>query len=405
MLSARNRGKTYRVEGVCNKRYVRLALGTRDRSAAIRCVSQIELALVEGKNSPRWSELEKYLPAATFQFFANVTGWQRVVEAPAPTWAELYRDFSTRFERQVLQGERSSATWTRYRSTCESFAAFLLDRQISKLGDITRRVIEDFKVWKLAQIRSKKFARQGQGLRLDIAILHGVFAFAMDMEDLNVIKNPVLMEGTPGRKPGGGAEPFTADDLSLLRRHAGLDLLAFLLLRYTGLRGFDAVDLRWSEIDLKDRMLSRVTHKRGKPVWIPISAELLFALETEHARRSPVPDEHVLLNPETEAPMTRPGLYRRIQSLGRRASVAKAHPHRFRDTLAVDLLLKGATAYDVAKTLGDTVAVVEMYYAPYVKELRERTRRIMESPEGIERLAEPDCTIFAQQTPPKEHLQ
>jgi hypothetical protein len=58
------------------------------------------------------------------------------------------------------------------------------------------------------------------------------------------------------------------------------------------------------------------------------------------------------------------------------------------------MLLKGATAYDVAKTLGDTVPVVEEHYAPYVKELRERTRRIMESPDGIEKPAA-DSTVFA----------
>ncbi len=90
--------------------------------------------------------------------------------------------------------------------------------------------------------------------------------------------------------------------------------------------------------------------------------------------------------------------------MGERAGVVRAHPHRFRDTLAVDMLLKGASPYDVAKTLGDTVAVVEEHYAPYVKELRERTRRIMASPDGIERLAA-DCTNIAQQPPPKVRLQ
>jgi integrase len=79
---------------------------------------------------------------------------------------------------------------------------------------------------------------------------------------------------------------------------------------------------------------------------------------------------------------------------GERAGVTRAHPHRFRDTLAVDMLLKGASPYDVAKTLGDTISVVEEHYAPYVKELRERTRRIMESPDGIEKPAA-DCTVFA----------
>jgi len=60
-------------------------------------------------------------------------------------------------------------------------------------------------------------------------------------------------------------------------------------------------------------------------------------------------------------------------------------PHRFRDTLAVDMLARGATPYDVAKLLGDTIATVEKHYAPFVKELRERTRRLMENGEGLEK--------------------
>jgi hypothetical protein len=37
------------------------------------------------------------------------------------------------------------------------------------------------------------------------------------------------------------------------------------------------------------------------------------------------------------------------------------------------------------QTRGDTVAVVEAHYAPYVKVLRERTRCIIESSERIEK--------------------
>jgi integrase len=153
-------------------------------------------------------------------------------------------------------------------------------------------------------------------------------------------------------------------------------------------------------------MLSRLTHKRSKQVWIPLHPELLFALEAEFQRRRPQPAEHVLLNPESEKPMSRPRLYERIVALGERAEVTRAHPHRFRDTLAVDLLLKGASPYDVAKTLGDTIPVIEQHYSPYVKELRERTRRIMESTDGIEKpKPASDCTVLAQHPETKERLQ
>jgi len=92
----------------------------------------------------------------------------------------------------------------------------------------------------------------------------------------------------------------------------------------------------------------------------------------------------VLLNPTTNRPLTRPHLYRRMLALGRRAGVLGAHPHPFRDSFAVDLLSRGASPYDVAKLLGDTVETVERHHAPFVRELRERARRIMETGEGLE---------------------
>jgi len=85
--------------------------------------------------------------------------------------------------------------------------------------------------------------------------------------------------------------------------------------------------------------------------------------------------------------MTRPRLYERMQALGRRAGIADAHPHRFRDTLAVDMLSRGASPYDVAKALGDTIETIEKHYTPFVRELRERVRAILESDGGLEEKA------------------
>jgi len=49
------------------------------------------------------------------------------------------------------------------------------------------------------------------------------------------------------------------------------------------------------------------------------------------------------------------------------------------------MLEKGANPYDVAKTLGDTIATVENHYTPHTKELRERVRKILENGEGLEK--------------------
>lgn len=109
----------------------------------------------------------------------------------------------------------------------------------------------------------------------------------------------------------------------------------------------------------------------------------MFTLEVEHERRKPQPTDSVLVNPSTGKPMDRPRLYHRTLALGRRAGVPDVHPHRFRDTLAVDMLNRGASPDDVAKMLGDTIDTVERHYTPFVRELRERVRIILESDAGV----------------------
>jgi integrase len=203
-----------------------------------------------------------------------------------------------------------------------------------------------------------------------------------------VPRNPVQLEGRPGDNPERGAEPFTADELLRLRQNAGDDVLLFLTLRWTGFRGSDAVRLTWQEVDLKTKEADRLTQKRKKRVVIPLHTELVFALEAERHRRTPAVNEPVLMNPETGKSLTRPGLYRRMVALGRRAGVPNAHPHRFRDSFAVDMLLRGASPYDVAKMLGDTIETVERHYMPFERELRERVRSILETGVGLEELAQ-----------------
>jgi integrase len=145
------------------------------------------------------------------------------------------------------------------------------------------------------------------------------------------------------------------------------------------------VKLTWLEVSLERKEIERVTQKRRKRVIVPLSTELQFALEAEFERARPDPTDRVLVNPATNKPLTRPRLYQRMLALGKRSGVPNAHPHRFRDTLAVDMLEKGASPYDVAKVLGDTIETVEKHYTPFTKELRERVRRIMENGEGLEK--------------------
>jgi integrase len=397
MLNIQKRGKVYRALGFVGGKRLRLSLGTRDADSARRLLNRIERAVSEGADSTLWLELRAVLPPNTFPVLATLVGWSEPSEKPEPTWTELSAIFECEMRQRMALGKLQASTAERYRQTLAEFTLFLSERKVSQLKDITRPLVEVFKVWRVGRIRTRKFARGATSIVLDAAILHRAFSFAVENE--LVLKNPVGTEGKPGAEPTRGAQPFTGDELKKLRLEAGEDLFAFLLLRHTGFRGSDVVQLTWAEIHFDRREIERCTQKRRKLVVMPIHTELLFALESEYARRNPQPHERVLLNPNTGQPLRRPRLYAKVQSLGARAGVTHAHPHRFRDTFAVDLLCAGAGVYDVARMLGDTVETVERHYAPFVPALRERVRRIMETGTGLEGPA------TAREQVPKTHVQ
>ena len=297
MMMVCKRGKTYRIEGFTGGKRVRLSLGTRSADHAHLVANRIERALSEGSLCSLWPQLRAVLPPRTFLVLAALVGWAEPHEKPEPTWAELSTAFECWMGQRMAINRLQSSTAERYQQTLREFTVFLAERNLSNLRDITRSVMESFKVWRTQRIMKRKFARGATSLALDAAILHKVFAYGMEAE--MILRNPVKMEGRPGGEPTRGAQPFTGDELRRMRIHAGADLLIFLMLRHTGFRGSDAIGITWAEIQFDRREIERVTQKRRKLVVLPIHQELLFALEAEHARRNPKPTERVLLNPST----------------------------------------------------------------------------------------------------------
>lgn len=402
----KKRGKLWRLEGRAGERArrgagererIRLSLGTANSDAAHLLHGRIERAMAEGPDSKLWESLCGILPHDTFERLATIAGHtlEPKSEIERHTWQELATGFDAWMTQRILLGKMSPSTRERYAHTSATFGEFLNSRFLIELGSITRKAVEDYKAWRLAAVLSQKNSRGGRGVVLDTAILHRIFGYAVQCE--LIAKNPVILDGRPGEDPTRGAQPFTATELAKLRQAAGPDLLAFLLLRWTGLRGGDAVAFRFGEIDFATHEINRLTQKRRKRVILPIHAELFFALEVERDRRKPAAEDRVLLNPSNGKPLSRERLYERVRALGKRADVLDAHPHRFRDTFVVDLLTRGASPYDAAKLIGDTVDTIEKHYAPFVRELRERARRIMESGEGLEITG----TRWAQQSGPE----
>lgn len=396
---------TYSVIGTVDRKFIRLALGTEDERVAIRRVDKIKTACAVGPTSPLWLELENALPIGTFRLFADKAGYVTTAKkTPQVTsWGHLCSIFEIEMDRLIAnknrgatreEGVMSESTRNRYRQAIAQFTAFLGDKN-TPLASIQRSTIELFKAHRQKGISERKQSRGGSSIALDIAILHRVFAFAVERELMSQKPINLKNESKPGKNPRNGARPFTAQELTNLRAVAGNDLFTLLVLRWTGLRGSDAIKLQWEHVRFDQGTNGEIeimTQKRTKTAIIPLSTELRNALEQtldDRRKKAKVgPTDFVLYNPATDKPfLSRARLYERIRGLAKRAGIKRATPHFFRDTFACDMLARGAGIYDVARMLADTTDTVEKHYASFVPAARDAVQHKMDNGIGIEEQA------------------
>ncbi len=145
-----------------------------------------------------------------------------------------------------------------------------------------------------------------------------------------------------------------------------------LLLRYSGLRIGDAVTLPTK--NLTDGRLLLYTQKTGVPVHLPLPPFVASAL-AELPRRN---TEYFFWTGDSK-PATATGKWRnRLAKVFKLAKVEGGHTHRFRDTFAVELLLRGVPIDQLAILLGhSSVRITERYYAPWVKSRQERLEQLV----------------------------
>jgi len=140
-----------------------------------------------------------------------------------------------------------------------------------------------------------------------------------------------------------------------------------LLLRYTGMRIGDGVSLSADRID--GNKLFLYTQKTGVPVNPVLPEFVVKALDATPK----VTEKHFFWD-GTLALETIVGSWRkRFTRLFELAEVEGAHPHRFRDTFAVELLLTGVPIERVSVLLGhQSVRITERHYSPWVRSRQEQ---------------------------------
>lgn len=147
-----------------------------------------------------------------------------------------------------------------------------------------------------------------------------------------------------------------------------------LTLLHTGLRVGELVALRWEDVELNPRSgWARVVGKRRKWRRVPLNLTVREALTAIR------PDPAVgPVFRGRRGPYTARGIRQLLAALGRRAGVADVHPHRFRHTVARQLVERGVDLPTVATLLGHArLDTVRVYSTPDAAAL-ERAAATME---------------------------
>lgn len=156
-------------------------------------------------------------------------------------------------------------------------------------------------------------------------------------------------------RPGKHSCRNTLSEVNALRDKA---ILLFLL--DTGTRASELCNARIRDIGI---IGVNVFGKGAKERVVPLSDSTRSAVGAYIATRKAKPDDYIFVTMR-KSHLTRDALRQIIERIARRAGVAKAHPHKFRHTFAINFLRNGGDAFALQAILGhETLDMVKRYLA------------------------------------------
>ncbi len=284
--------------------------------------------------------------------------------------------------------ELAPATLRKYTNVMRQFQAFCEQEHVGTLAELSIDVLERYRA-------GRPLARTTSGRELQT--LRQFFALCVRRKWM--ADNPAREVKMPPARPQEEQEPFTAAEVSKML--AACDQIGrgayerirarvmILVLRYTGLRISDVATLARSRVKAGQMILR--AQKNGGLVLLPIPSELEAALAQLPAPRGvDTEPEYFFWNGRTSKRAVVGIAERTLAAVFKKAAVVKAHAHRFRHTLATDLLVKGATEQDVADVLGISPNIVRKHYAKWTPARQERVLNLLKAVHAATFLLQPE---------------
>jgi integrase/recombinase XerD len=297
------------------------------------------------------------------------------ISEPDPEYVHVEEACET-FTKDAEARNLSDATLSKYKVLFDQLQAFAKDQGFRVLKELDLNALRMFRAgWKDGSLSAlKKLER-----------LRAFFRFAQESSWIET--NPALKVKNP-KLTDLPTLPFSREDMIAILAAAdrypdnygtwgGPDAkrlrALILLLRYSGMRIGDGVSCEIHR--LQGERLFLYTAKTGVPVNCKLPPSVVEALNS-----APRANERYFFWTGEGKLTTATGNWRRAMAkLFILAGVEGGHPHRFRDTFAVELLLAGIPLDRVSILLGHrSIKVTEQHYAPWIRARQEQLEADLE---------------------------
>ncbi len=326
-----------------------------------------------------WADGE--LDGKRFRRSTGVRDWQRALrklaawESPdAPvlkTVDEAIDGFLTHCR------ELASSTQRKYRNVMNQLRAYCESQAVNTMIELTVETLDGFRASRdIGRITAVK----------ELQTLRQFCAFCVERRWL--AENLAKRIRPPKNVKPEPIEPYTQEEMGAMLAACGefgrttyerlRARVMLLLLRYTGLRISDVATLERRRV--RDGHVLLHTQKTGGLVLLPIPVELLDALGRLPVPRGASPGCPCFFWNGVTSRRAVVGIAERtLSAVFKKSGVHRAKAHRFRHTLATDILVKGGTEQDVADVLGISPAIVRKHYAKWTPQRQERILNLMKS--------------------------
>ena len=301
--------------------------------------------------------------------------WKKLaaIESPDALEQKTVRESTATFLQHCHQLEAS--TLRKYRNILVKFAAFCAGAGIESMDELVLPQIDSY--W-----AGRGLARTTAGKELQT--LKQFFGFCVER---NWMRENLAKKIKPLKAKAAPVVPYTAAEVACMTAacesigrisYERLRARAMLLtLRYTALRISDVATLERDRVN-GGRILLHA-QKNGGAVFLPIPNELVRAFDMLPAPRGSIGEpRYFFWNGITSRRAVVGIAERTLAAVFRKSKVKDAHAHRFRHTLATEILVKGGTLQDVADVLGVSPEIARRHYAKWTQARQDRIDNLMQ---------------------------